>query len=192
MSIITSTPFTPGPPPGLLSAPEFCRRYEHRRAELVKGVVKEIPMPFLRHGQVCMRIAAKLYQYAEERDVGHVMSNDSFVQTGSNPDTVRGADVCFFSYERLPKGPVPEGLLSVVPDLTVEVRSPSDLWTEIFTKVGEYLRAGVRVVIVLDPATTTASVYRATELQQIFHAGDELTVPDVLPDLALRVATLFE
>ena len=31
------------------------------------------------------------------------MCNDSWIQTGSNPDTVRGGDVCFFSYERLPK-----------------------------------------------------------------------------------------
>jgi Uma2 family endonuclease len=78
------------------------------------------------------------------------------------------------------------------PDLVVEVRSPSDNWSKIFTKVGEYLGSGVRVVIVLDSATTSASVYRPEELQQIFHNGDELTVPDVLPGFAVTVRKLFE
>jgi Uma2 family endonuclease len=120
------------------------------------------------------------------------MCNDSWIQTGSNPDTVRGGDVCFFSYERQPKVELPEGLLPRAPDLVVEVRSPSDRWTLIFTKVGEYLAAGVRVVVVLDPASTSASVYRADELQQIFHNGDTLTLPDVLPGFSVVVSRLFD
>jgi len=35
-----------------------------------------------------------------------------------------------------------------------------------YAKVGDYLQAGVRVVIVLDEPTATASVYRPEELQQ--------------------------
>jgi Uma2 family endonuclease len=128
----------------------------------------------------------------EKRDLGHEMSNDSFVQTGGNPDTVRGPDVCFYSYERLPKGPVPDGLLSVVPDLLVEVRSPSERWGQLFAKVGEYLQAGVRIVIVLDALSGTASVYRPDEMQQIFHNSDALVVPDLLPDFSVPVGRLFE
>ncbi len=120
------------------------------------------------------------------------MSNDSWIKTGSNPDTVRGADVCFFSYERQSKGELPEGLLPVAPDLVVEVRSPSDRWNLIFTKVGEYLTAGARVVVVLDASTTSASVYRVDELQQIFHNGDTLMLPDVLPGFSVVVSRLFE
>ena len=59
-------------------------------------------------------------------------------------------------------------------------------------KMLEYLRAGVRVVVILDPSTTSASVYRdAEEFQQIFHNGDELTLPDVLPGFAVAVNRLF-
>jgi len=84
------------------------------------------------------------------------------------------------------------GLLPTTPDLVVEVRSPPDTWTEIYAKVGEYLGARVRVVIVLDSASTSASVYRADELPQIFHNGGELVVPDVLPGFAVAVSRLFE
>ena len=176
----------------VLTATEFAQRHGGDRVELVKGQVRELPMPFPKHGKICWRIGYFLGEYLEKHDLGHVMSNDSFVQTRSNPDTVRGADVCFYSYERLPKGKVPDGLLPVVPDLVVEVRSPSERWGELFAKVGEYLLAGVRVVIVLDAPTATASVYRAEELQQIFHNGDALVVPEVLPDFAVPVLRLFE
>jgi Uma2 family endonuclease len=176
----------------LLTAEEFVQQYGNQRMELVKGVVKELPMPFPKHGKVCATVARLVGNHVEERDVGHVMTNDSFVKTRSGPDSVRGADVCYFSYERLPKGDVPEGLLPVAPDLVVEVRSPSDGWGEIFTKVGEYLGAGVRVVIVVDAASQSASVYRPEELQQIFHNGDELVVPEVLPGFSVPVRRLFE
>src|SRR5262249_39769351 len=135
-----------------MSAAEFARRHGGDRVELIDGRVQELPIPFPKHGKICLRIGSRIFAHAESHDCGHAMSNDSFVQTAQDPDRVRGADVSYYSYERLPKGPVPEGLLPVAPDLVVEVRS-SELWTEVFTKVGEYLRAGVRVVVVLDPAT---------------------------------------
>src|SRR4051794_20035444 len=113
------TPSQPAPAPSapLLTAEEFARRYHHHQAELVKGVVKELPMPSPRHGKHCATIARLIGNHVAEKDLGHVMTNDSFVKTRSNPDTVRGPDVCYFSYERLPRGDVPEGLLSITPDL---------------------------------------------------------------------------
>ncbi len=192
MQPLTSPVAPQSTPASLLTAAEFVQRHEADRVELVKGQVRELPMPFPKHGKTCLRIGRLLDEYVEKHDLGHAMSNDSFVQTRSDPDTIRGPDVCFYSYERLPKGPVPDGLLPVVPDLLVEVRSSSERWTDLFAKVVEYLQAGVRVVIVLDAKTATASVYRPDELQQIFHNGDALVVPDVLPDFSVPVLRLFE
>ncbi|MFO0929149.1 MAG: Uma2 family endonuclease [Gemmataceae bacterium] len=187
----TTVPVAPRGPPVLLTAEEFAARFAHVHAELVKGVVKEYPVPMPKHGFVCFRIALLVGTHVEQNDLGRVMTNDSWIKTRSNPDTVRGADVCFFSYERLPKGEVPEGLLSVVPELVFEVRSPSDRWPEILVKVGEYLQAGVRVVVVVDPPTSSATVYRHEELHHTFHNGDPLTLPDVLPDFSVPVSRLF-
>jgi hypothetical protein len=66
---------------------------------------------------------------------------DSFVRTRKDPDTLRGTDICYFTYERVPKGEFPEGLLPIVPDMAIEVRSPSERWTQVFAKVLEYLEA---------------------------------------------------
>jgi Uma2 family endonuclease len=188
---MTTTAPTAGPVL-LLTAEEFARQYSGSKVELVEGELQEFASHFPKTGKVCAMMAWFLGRHVAERDLGHVMTNDSFVKTRSDPDTVRGADVCYYNYERLPRGEVPDGLLPVVPDLVVEVRSPSDSWSRIFTKVGEYLGVGVRAVVVLDAVSTSASVYRAEELQQIFHNGDELVVSDVLPGFAVPVRRLFE
>jgi hypothetical protein len=175
-----------------MTAAVFARRHGGEYCELVNGHKRELPMAFPKHGKICSRTCYFLCEHSERHDCGHVMTKDSFVQTRRDPDTVRGADVSYYSYERLPKGKVPDGLLPVQPDLLVEVRSPSERWTEVFARVVEYLHAGVRVVIVLDEPTATASVYRPDELQQIFHNGDALVIPDVLPGFSVPVLRLFE
>ena len=180
----------PGAP--LMSAKDFAQLHGGDCMELVDGIAQELPIASPKHGKICVRTSRYMDEYAEKHEAGHVMSNDSFVQTKTNPDTTRGADVSFYSYARLPKGKVPEGILPVAPDLIVEVRSPSERWNAVFAKVVEYLNAGVRVVIVLDEPTGTASVYRPDELQQIFQNGDELVVPDVLPGFSVPVKRLFE
>lgn len=119
------------------------------------------------------------------------MAGNSRVRTREGPDTVRGADIAYWSYERVPKGEIPEGLIPVAPDLVIEVRSPSDRWTDIFGRMLEYLRAGVRVVCIIDPDTETLSIYRPDEIQQILTADDEITLPDILPGFRVVVGKLF-
>jgi Uma2 family endonuclease len=192
--IPTLTPPAPSPAvtPPLMTADEFMRRHANDRAELVNGVVKDKPMPSFKHSKICATFTRLLGNFVAEHDLGHVGSNDSQVRLSGDPALIRAPDVCFFSYERLPRGDVPEGVLTVIPDLAAEMRSPSDSWSDVFTKVIEYLKAGVRVVLVFDAATKTASAYRDTELQRTFHANEELTIPDVLPGFSVRVGTLFE
>ncbi|MBX3399078.1 MAG: Uma2 family endonuclease [Gemmataceae bacterium] len=177
--------------PQLVTAEEFVEKYSHDYAELIDGVLKEHGMPSLRHGQVCLKAGRMIGNFVEERQLGHTMSNDSHILIRKSPDTVRGPDLSFYSFQRLPPGPAPEGLSEVVPELVVEVRSPSNTWMAIFSKVGDYLQAGVTAILVLDPDGLTASVYRGTG-QVILHAGDTLTLPDVLPNFAVPVAKFFE
>ena len=41
---------------------------------------------------------------SKRADLGRVVTNDSGIVTQRDPDTVRGADVAYYSYARLPKG----------------------------------------------------------------------------------------
>ena len=190
MSALLSPSLPPTVP--LLTAEEFVKQYPNHRVELVDGVVKELSMPGFKHGKVCVRLSGFLFVYFQGNDIGHLVSHDTFIKIRSNPDMVLGPDLAYFSYERLAKGVEPQGLPGVLPELVAEVRSPSDLWTDVFAKVEEYIQAGVGVVIVLDPEKRTASVCRPGIEQTDYHDDDTLTVPDVLPGFAIVVARLFE
>ncbi len=179
----------------LVTAEEFVQLHgDDSSVELVKGRVVRCPMPGAKHGEVCGNAFAILREFAKPHGLGRLMTNDTFIRAGKEPDTYREADVCFISYTRMPKEqPLPKGPLEVAPELVVEVRSPTDRTSHIFGKVSDYLKAGVVVVVVLDPAIEAATIYRETEdIPQRFSNGDELALPDVLPGFAIPVRKFFE
>ncbi len=155
--------------------------------ELVRGKVVVMNMPGFRHGKVCANVARIVGNYVEEHDLGHVLSNDSGVVTERGPDTVRGADVAFYSYDRIPKGEDPEGYPNVAPELVFEVCSPHDKWPKVLSKVAEYLDAGVVAVAVLDPKSKMLNVHFADRPTLSFVADNEFSLPELLGDFRVTV-----
>jgi Uma2 family endonuclease len=177
----------------LMTAEEFGRRRAPRHPEeLVRGKVIALSVPDRRHGYVCARSDRIFGNFVDERDIGRVMCNDSGVITERNPDTVRGADVVYYSYSRLPKGKLPTGYGPEVPELVVEVCSENDRWLEILDKVAEYLNSGVLVVIVLDPKPQITHVFSADKPPRTLRIDEELLLPRILDDFRVRVGRFFE
>jgi len=177
----------------LMTAEEFGQRPDPGYPEeLVQGRIVRMPPPDRKHGFVCLKAGRILGNFVDEHDLGRVMSNDSGVITERGPDTVRGADVCYYSYARLPKGPLATGYGPEVPELVVEVCSASDRWLEIHEKVAEYLGAGVLMVVVLDPKPQTAHVFGADGPPMMLGPEDELVVPGILEGFRVRVGRFFE
>jgi Uma2 family endonuclease len=80
----------------------------------------------------------------------------------------------------------------VVPELVFEVRSYSERWPKLLTKVAEYLNAGVTAVCVLDEQSQSALVYTADEPVRIVASSAELTLPEVFADFRVSVSRFFE
>jgi Uma2 family endonuclease len=177
--------------PVLMTAEEFFDRYEDGGYELVDGLLVEMPMPGGIHGKVCGNVGFELKLYLRSNPIGTTFCNDTFVRLRRNPDTMRGPDVCFVSFATLPAADVPAGPLTVIPELVIEVRSPSDSWPDMERRAADYLKAGVTVVVVVDPPTASATAFRTGGRQDAFAAADTLTIPDVLPGFAVAVGSLF-
>lgn len=176
-----------------ITAEEFAARSDPGRLEeLVRGKVSAMTPPDRRHGYVCGEVHAVLREFVRGRDLGRVLCNDSAVITERDPDTVRGADVCYYSYARLPRGPIAKGYGPEVPELVVEVRSPTDRWGTIHQKVAEYLQVGVLAVVVLDPDTLSAHVFRTDAAPQTLGIDDDLELPGLLDGFRARVGRFFE
>jgi Uma2 family endonuclease len=160
--------------------------------ELVRGEVVEMPSPFPRHGQICSQITYLLKRAQETAPAGHVVSNDAGVITERDPDTVRGPDVAFYSFSRVPPGPFPrDQYLAAVPELVFEVRSPTDRWRDLLGKVHEYLQIGVSTVCVLDDETGEAQVFDDKGIT-VLSGDDEITFPQILPGFRARIRQFFE
>lgn len=106
----------------------------------------------------------------------------------------RRPDVAYVSYERWPrKRRVPRTQAwSVVPDLAVEVISPSNTFGEVLSKVHEYFQAGVRVVWVVAPPQQQVYVYQSPSLIQVLTLQEALTGEPFLPGFRLTLAELFD
>ena len=178
---------------GLLTAEEYGRLPDDGRfTELVRGRVVEFNRPFTSHGFYVNRAGFLLSQWDEGRSLGRVVVGDAGVVTQRNPDSVRGPDVAFYSYERIPRGSLPSGYWPRSPELLIEVLSESDRWKHVLLKVAEYLSADVLTVAVIDPVPRRVHVYSADSEATNFHAGDTLIFPGVLTGFEVHVEKLFE
>lgn len=174
----------------LMTAEQYAALPEGVLTELVRGKVVEMPNSTPGHGFVCANVGSVVREFVRARDLGRVVSNNSGVKTGSEPDSVRGPDVAFYSYARVPRGPLPTGYWPA-PEVVFEVKSPSDRWPAITAKAGEYLNAGVVCVCVIDPETESVAVYLENELPRRHTVEEELTLAEALPGFAVPIRQLF-
>jgi Uma2 family endonuclease len=177
----------------LLTAEEFAARPDPGfPAELVRGRIVPMPIPKPRHGELCNKAGRVFGNFAEHRDVGRVLCKDTGVIIECGPDTVRGADISFYSFARVPKGPLPDRYLDVPPDFVVEVLSPNDRWPKVLAKVAEYLDAGTTAVLVLDDERRLAHLYCPDGTTILFGSEDELTIPELFGDFRVKMGRFFE
>jgi Uma2 family endonuclease len=183
----------PQAPPVLLTAEEFARRPDPGYPEeLVKGRIVAMPPPGFRHCEVCAQAVFLLKSFLRESDLGRVLSNDGGVITERGPDSVRGPDISFYRYERLPRGDSPAGYPEVSPDLVFEVLSPTDRWPKVLGKVLEYLDAGVAAVCVIDPERRSLHLYEGDQPVRILGEADELALPALLGDFRVAVGRFLD
>ena len=138
-----------------------------------------------------MRVGFQLMTYIQRNRIGRILA-ETGVRTERNPDSVRGPDVSFWSYKRVPKSQKIDGYPEVAADLCVEIRSPSNTLRTLQKKATEYLEAGVRMVWIVDPKDESITVYRLPG-QGVKRSRDELVDgEDVLPGFSCPASRFFE
>ncbi len=175
----------------ILTVSEFESLASDFPLDLVQGKVQLMPPPGGLHGVVCGNVYFSLSAWSRATRTGIVVSNDTAVVTETDPDSVRGSDVAFISWERLPGRRVPQGAFRTPPNLVVEVLSPSDVLTNVMGKVREYLHCGVIEVWIVDAETRTVSIYLREQPVIELAETDTLTRPDLLPGFSCPVAEFF-
>jgi Uma2 family endonuclease len=165
---------------------------DEKSYELVDGELVERPM-----GNYASLVAGNLFfilaSFVRPRRLGVLLPAEAGYQCfRDSEDRVRKPDVSFISSGRLPGNRPAEGYDTIAPDLAAEVLSPRDLASEVDEKIEEYLRAGVRLVWIVNPNSRTVRIHRRDGTITGLHEGDDLSGEDVLPGFSCSVAEIFE
>jgi Uma2 family endonuclease len=100
-----------------------------------------------------------------------------------------GPDIAWWSAARRP--PLGRGAIRVVPDLVVEVLSPSTRANDLGVKRELYMRSGVRELWLVDPdARTVIRVNPGSESDEVLGENQVLR-SELLPGFALEVTRIF-
>lgn len=161
-----------------------------KRTELIRGrLVVRDPGGAL-HGAVANRIAYRITAHVEAHDLGRVYAAETGFKIESDPDTVRAPDVSFITKARVPEVE-PGGYPNWAPDLAVEVLAHDDHPADTLEKVAHWLKAGVRLVWVMDADKRTGRVYRADGSEALLGPNDALDGEDVLPGFRCPLVDLW-
>ncbi len=132
-----------------------------------------------------------LWRFVRPRKLGWIMPPDGAVRLF--PQLVRIPDVSFIRRDRVPDGKFPKvPLLTVVPDLAIEVLSPGNTKSEMKRKLRDYFLAGIPLVWFINPPKRTAEVYTSPEKKKEVGVNEALDGGDVLPGFWLPLKELFD
>lgn len=183
-----------------MSTTETVRRYtpedllkltDGDRYELVDGELVENNMSGL-SSLVAGNLFRLVGNHVTEQKLGYVLPPDCGYQCFPfAPGKVRRPDGSFIRAERISIEELESGYVTIAPDLAIEVVSPNDLAYELNAKVGEYLRAGVKLVWVIDPQSRTMTIHRPDGTDSRLHENEELTGEAVLPGFKCRIGELL-
>ncbi len=173
-----------------VTAEEFLEMPESAGHELVDGEILEVPMGF-----DSSWMSGELHGLARDFVRSHRLGLVAPQETGirvwpDDPDRVRKPDFLFLKAGRLPRGRLPAGWLTVVPDCVAEVVSTNDRASELERKLGDYRRAGVPLIWVIYPEPLKAYVYRLDGSVTELGPDDALDGEDVIPGFSCPLSAL--
>ncbi|MDP9366590.1 MAG: Uma2 family endonuclease [Chloroflexota bacterium] len=161
------------------------------RYELVRGKLRRKSPSSFRPSNVAARTLARIVAFADEQSLGEVTGDDGGHLVEPAPDTVRAPDAAFVRAERLPTREEQEQFAPIVPDLAVDVMSPSHRPRGVEEKVAQYLAAGVPLVWVFHSRQQTATVHRTGRSPRVLGLGETLDGEEILLGFRLPLADVF-
>ena len=161
--------------------------------EIVNGIRVELPPMGAYQSVLASFILEILGPFVRSRNLGRVVVEALF-QLDRKGNLQRRPDVAFVSYQRWAENrDVPDTRAwNVIPELAIEVNSPSNTANEILHKIRDYFRSGVECVWVVYPATEQVYVYTSAAKNVILEKSEYLEAAGIMSGFRYSIADLFE
>ncbi|MEJ7762695.1 MAG: Uma2 family endonuclease [Thermomicrobiales bacterium] len=161
-----------------------------QKHELLWGELISVASNF-RQMALTGRLVAALSTYVDEHDLGIVGPEGTFEFKTDLP-LVLVPDVAFVRTENIPpQDQQAKGNIHVVPDLVIEVISPSETPRTIQRKSTAYLGQGVRMVVIVYPERHEITLWSSEATPRYLGREDTLDFGDVVPGFSLSLVHLF-
>ncbi len=175
---------------GIITGSDLLAMGDIGPCELIDGVIVRMSPTGGIHGFLESRLARLLGAFVDNTKAGWCLVGEIGIYIRHDPDRIRGADLAFWSYAKLPAGP-PAGFVEVAPDLVVEILSPTDSWADMSQKIDDYFSISVGTLWIVDPEEETVFVYRSAAQRTALRSGDTLAGTGPLTGFTLPVSELF-
>jgi Uma2 family endonuclease len=162
------------------------------RFEIIYGEAYAMAGPALYHQGILIALAAKFYNFLEGKPCKAYpapLDVRLFYEEDESDDTVVQPDLTVICDEKK-RGP--EGCRGV-PDMVVEILSPSNTALEMERKFELYRQAGVREYWVIAPEHKTLHAYRfeAGQIAARSYSSDDTALVGILPGLEIPLKPVF-
>ena len=135
-----------------------------KRFELDQGELIVEPSPTFRHNRIRDRISRHLGDFVSAHRLGAVTIENDFRLA---PDVVRNPDVAFVATEPLSRMDIDSSPIEGVPNLAIEVISPSNSAQDMLTKIHQYLDAGCQAVWIFYPKLKAVEIHDAHGVREV-------------------------
>jgi len=166
-------------------------RDEPYRFTLINGELHRMAGAGGTHGALQIILGLHLGPFVYSRGLGRLYGDTGF-RLFPDRDTTLFPDVAFVRAERVPRGELEEGFLNLVPDLAMEIVSPTDYPKLLDEKLAAFMDAQTPCVWRLYPRSRSIRVFRPGREPVTLGREDILDGEDILPGFRIRVADLFE
>jgi Uma2 family endonuclease len=174
------------PPPGQATEEDAI---QNKLCELIDGVLVEKAMGYY-ESRMAVALLYFLERYLEGNPLGFLLDGSGIIRVSERQ--IRLPDVSFVSWDHFPDRKLPAGqILDLVPDLAVEVLSPTNTNDEMARKRREYFAGGGKLVWEANPPTRTVEVFTAPDLSTTLDENGILDGGTVLPGFSLPIRDWF-
>jgi Uma2 family endonuclease len=143
--------------------------------------------------EIATLLVGFLAPFVRSHRLGRVLGEMIF-RIDQAKDLQRRPDVSFVSHARWPSHRrVPKvAVWDMVPDMAIEIVTPSNTADQVQEKIHDYFAAGVRRVWVVYPRQQEVYDYASPAKIQVLQLGQDLDGGELIPGFRLPLAVLFE
>ena len=141
-------------------------------------------------GRKNSRLNSRVVVWNDETELGEVFDSSTGYDFTVFGGGKRSPDVSWIENSRL-EGVNIVGLVRIIPNFVIELRSPTDNLNDARTKMEEYQQLGVQLGLFINPQDQQVEIYRPGQKVEILEAPKSIDCNPVMPGFILDMGKIW-